>query len=257
MRPRLLLMQIRQTQQTRDEEWRSFARFCGLAVSQIGILNLFDTPEFGPDVLAGYDGLLVGGSSEASVLEPENYPFIEPAMVLLRHCIEVRLPVFCSCFGHQLAVRALGGRVIRDQVDFEMGTPAIRLTEAAAQDPLYHDMPDGFAAVSVHRERATEVPDGCTLLAYTQPCIHAFKVDGAPFWTTQFHPEVDKPVLVERLTQFAHHYTDGDEHLQQVLCAAQETPLSNDLLRRFVERVVLAPANGPEDTIQGTAGAMR
>ncbi len=242
--PRLLLMQIRQTPQTRDEEWRSFARFCGLAPSQIGILNLFDTPEFGPEVLEEYDGMLVGGSSEASVLEPENYPFIEPAMALLRHCIEVRLPVFCSCFGHQLAVRALGGRVIRDQADFEMGTPAIQLTEAAAHDPLYHDMPDGFAAVSVHRERATEVPAGCTLLAYTPPCIHAFKVDGAPFWTTQFHPEVDKPVLVERLTRFAHHYTDGDAHLQQVLSAARETPLSNDLLRRFVDRVVMPQRGG-------------
>ncbi|MBY5920923.1 type 1 glutamine amidotransferase [Ferrimonas balearica] len=236
----LLLMQIRDNPQTREEEWRSFAQFCGLERTQIRILNLFDTPEFGPEVLEGVDGLLVGGSSEASVLEPERYPFVEPAMALLRHCISIKLPVFCSCFGHQLAVRALGGEVIRDERDFEMGTVPILLTAAARTDPLYHDMPQGFMAVSVHRERALVVPEGCTLLAYTEPCTHSFKVDGAPFWTTQFHPEVDRPVLIQRLTQFAHHYTDGEDHLREVLESAEETPLSNDLLRRFVDRVLLA-----------------
>ncbi|MBY5991103.1 type 1 glutamine amidotransferase [Ferrimonas balearica] len=235
----LLLMQIRDNPKTRDEEWRSFTQFCGLDPAQIRILNLFDTPSFGPEVLEGVDGLLVGGSSEASVLEPERYPFVEPAMALLRHCIAIKLPVFCSCFGHQLAVRALGGEVIRDERDFEMGTVPISLAPAAARDPLYHDMPDGFMAVSVHRERATQVPKGCTLLAYTEPCTHSFKVDDAPFWTTQFHPEVNRAVLIERLTQFAHHYTDGEAHLREVLAAAQETPLSNDLLRRFVDRVLL------------------
>ncbi|GAA4889707.1 glutamine amidotransferase-related protein [Ferrimonas pelagia] len=236
---RLLLMQIRENPTTRDEEWRSFARFCGLQPEQIEILNLFDTPEFGPHVLDGFDAMLVGGSSEASVLEPERYPFIHPAMALLRHCIAVRLPVFCSCFGHQLAVKALGGVVIRDEGEFEMGTLPISLTAAARQDPLYQDMPDGFAAVSVHRERATAVPPGCTLLAYTEPCTHSFKVDAAPFWTTQFHPEVDKPVLIQRLTQFASHYTDGAEHLHAVLDSAVDTPWSNALLRRFVDRVLL------------------
>ncbi len=235
----LLLMQIRDNPQTREEEWLSFARFCGLERDQIRILNLFDTPEFGPEVLDGVDGLLVGGSSEASVLEPERYPFVVPAMALLRHCIQRKLPVFCSCFGHQLAVRALGGEVIRDERDFEMGTVPIALTDAARTDPLYHDMPQGFMAVSVHRERAIRVPDGCTLLAYTDPCTHSFRVDGAPFWTTQFHPEVDRAVLIQRLTQFAHHYTDGEAHLRDILDSAVETPLSNDLLRRFVDRVLL------------------
>ncbi|MBY6093343.1 glutamine amidotransferase-related protein [Ferrimonas balearica] len=235
----LLLVQIRDNPQTRDEEWRSFAQFCGLKPEQIRILNLFDTPQFGPEVLAGVDGVLVGGSSEASVLEPENYPFVVPAMALLRHCIDIKMPVFCSCFGHQLAVRALGGEVIRDQRDFEMGTVPVSLTDAARDDVLYHDMPDGFMAVSVHRERALTVPQGCTLLAYTEPCTHSFRVDGAPFWTTQFHPEVDRAVLIARLTQFAHHYTDGEDHLREVLDSAVETPLSNDLLRRFVDRVLL------------------
>ena len=55
----------------------------------------------------------------------------------------------------------------------------------------------------------------------------------------QFHPEVDRATLVERLTLFKDEYTEGDDHLQQVLDAAHETPESNRLLTKFVDRVVL------------------
>lgn len=236
---KLLLLQIRGGEQTRLEEQASFAQFCGLAIEQIDILNLFDTPEFGPEVLAGYDALLVGGSSEASVLEPVTYPFVPYAEALLRHCIQINFPVFCSCFGHQLAVTALGGKVIRDERDFEIGTLAISLTPAASRDPLYADTPDHFYAVSVHRERALALPDECELLAYTSACTHSFRIKGKPFWTTQFHPEVSKQVLIERLAVFKQTYCDSEAHYQQIIAAAHQTPESHALLRKFIDRVVL------------------
>jgi len=199
---------------------------------------VFDQPHFGPEILDGYDALIVGGASEASVLEPEHYPFVPASIALMRHCIDHDVPVFASCFGFQLAVLALRGAIVRDQRDFEMGTVAIQLTPDAADDPLFHDAPDGFAAVAVHRERAVACPSGARMLAYTDACCHAFKVTRSRFWATQFHPEVDRATLVERLTIFKQHYTDGDDHLQQVLDQAQETPHSNSLIGKFVDRVL-------------------
>lgn len=237
---RILLMQIRNEPQTRKEELKSFAQYAGLDVEQFDILNLFDTPDFDFAQVNGYDALFVGGSSEASVLEPEKYPFVIPAQGMMRYCIDNKIPVFASCFGHQLAVRALGGEIVRDARDFEMGTLAVRLTAAASHDPIYRDTPDGFLAVSVHRERNNIAPDCCEVLAYSDACTHSFKVKGAPFWTTQFHPEVSKAILVERLTLYKEKYTEGDDQLQQVLDNAEETPESNDLLRKFVDRVLIA-----------------
>ena len=104
---RILLMQIRDQARVRVEEFESFVNFSGLQESQITVLNVFDTPVFGSEVLEGYDALFVGGASEASVLEPENYPFVQPSINLLQHCIDVGLPVFASCFGFQLAALAL------------------------------------------------------------------------------------------------------------------------------------------------------
>lgn len=244
---RTLLIQIRDNPQVRAEEHSSFCQFSGLRHDQIDIFNVFDQPHFEPGIVKGYDGVFVGGASEASVLEPERFPFVENSIELMRYCMDRSIPVFASCFGFQLAVLALHGKIVRDEKDFEMGTLPINLTPAASEDPVYQDTPDPFMAVSVHRERAVETPANCIELANTPVCSHSFKVEDKPFWAFQFHPEVDKRVLIERLTVYKNAYTDGDDHLSKVLENAVETPHSNDLLAKFVDRVLLGPAYSPQN----------
>ncbi len=247
---KLLLLQIRSGTQVRQEELQSFAQYCGLALEQIDVLNVFDRPQFPVDVADSYDALLVGGASEANVLQPERYPFVEDCQKLLTHCAEQAKPVFASCFGFQLAVLALGGEILHRESGFEMGTVPISLCYSAATDPLLQDTPNPFYAVSVHKQYARQLPPGCELLAETEQCVHIFRVKGRPFWAFQFHPEVDKRVLIERLTFYKDKYTDGDDQLDQVLRSAQETPQSNALMGKFVERILLGKAalSGQENT---------
>ena len=236
---KVLLLQIRDGQQVRQEELQSFSEYCGLDIQQIDVLNVFDTPAFEATVADEYDALLVGGASEANVLLPEQFPFVEDCQRLIAHCAEVSKPVFASCFGFQLAVLALGGTILHRENNFEMGTVPISLTGAVWQDPIFRDTPDNFYAVSVHKQYAETIPSCCTVLAQTEQCIHAFRLKGKPFWAFQFHPEVDKKILVERLTFYKSHYTDGDDHLDKVLSSAQETPQSNALMGKFVQRILL------------------
>ncbi len=232
---RTLLFQIRDEPSIRREEHESFVRYSGLSHEQIDVLNVFDRPKFTPAVIEGYDALFIGGTSEASVLDPQSYPFVIDGKALIKFCIAQNIPVFASCFGFQMAVEALGGEVIKDDSDYEMGTIAIDLTEAASLDPLFKDVPSGFLAVSVHQEKTLTVPPGCQLLAKTNECAHAFRVIGKPFWAFQFHPEVDRATLVTRLTFFRDRYTDDEDHLTQVISSASETPESNQLVSRFVQ----------------------
>jgi GMP synthase (glutamine-hydrolysing) len=241
---RVLLLSIRDETATRQEEHRSFALYSGLALEQIDVLNVFTTPEFLPKVVVDYDALFIGGASEASVLEPDTYPFVDASQRLIKFCIDQSIPVFASCFGFQLAVLALNGEIKRDKTNFEMGTLPISLTQESMSDPLFHDTPDGFLAVSVHQEKAEVVPEGCDLIARTEECVHVFRVKNKPFWAFQFHPEVDRATLVSRLTIFKDRYTEDEQHLSEVLDAARETPESNVLVRKFVERVLLAPDAG-------------
>ncbi len=237
---KILLMQIRQDPLVAEEELNSFARYANLSVAQIDVLNVFQNPCFGTEVVKGYDALWVGGASDANVLQPKHYPFIASAQSLLLECSRSGLPVFASCFGFQLAVQALGGEIIDSKKHFEIGTLPISLAFNSKTDPLLHDTPNDFMAVSVHKQKAIKVPPNSSLLAYTEQCVHAFKVNDKPFWAFQFHPEVDLAVLKQRLTVYQATYTENKSRLEAVLSQATETPESNKLLAKFVDRVLLA-----------------
>ena len=236
----ILLLQIRDDEATCREELNELVRYSGLALEQFGVLNAFATPHFQPDCMDGYDALFVGGSSDASVTQPDRYPFVENIEHLLLDCLAHSTPVFASCFGFQAVVEALGGRVVVDEPNMEMGTYSIRLTEAAAQDPLLHDAPDGFWAVSGHKERAIALPEAAILLAYTDRCpYHAFRIADKPFYGFQFHPEINPPDLASRITRYQHRYLDSEAALAQVLSNLQDTSIANQLIQKFVDRILL------------------
>jgi GMP synthase (glutamine-hydrolysing) len=233
-------MQIRDDAITRAEELQAFAQYSQLSPDQFTILNVFDQPHFLPQTVNGYDSLFIGGSSDASVLDPHTYPFVEPAKAMLLHCVEKSIPVFASCFGFQLVIEALGGAVILDAEHMEMGIYPIQLTEAAQVDLLFHDSPNRFLAVSGHKERASTLPTGVTLLASTELCpYHAIKIEGKPFYGFQFHPEVDHNVLETRISRYRDRYLKTDDHLEDILSNLHPTPEANALLYKFVNRVLL------------------
>ncbi len=237
---KILLIQIREDPSVREEEHQSFADYAGVEKSQIRVLNVFDTPNFSNDVIEGFCAVFIGGASEASVLEPDKYSFISSCISLINKIIDKKIPTFASCFGFQLAVLALGGEITRDTENFEMGTLPILLTEHAKTDSVFRNINSGFKAVSVHQEKATELPSGCQLLAYTESCLHSFKVLDAPFWAFQFHPELDRDRLIERLNVYKEKYTQDPTHLNKILESIEETPESNQLVQNFVVNVLIS-----------------
>lgn len=240
---KFLLVQIRDNHLVRQEELSSFVKFSVLNKNQIDILNVFDTPSFKANIIDNYDAVFVGGASECPVTDEKNFPFIKYAKELLLYCIKKNIPVFASCYGFQLAVLALGGEIIHVEKDFEMGSIPIKLTNDAKSDYLFKSTPDNFLAISVHQDKAIKTPDNCTTLAYTKDCIHAFKVNNKPFWCFQFHPEVDKDILIERLTHYKDKYTNSDSHLQEIIDSVSDTPESNFLLKKFVDYLISADSN--------------
>lgn len=229
----LLLVQIRRSSQVADEEFACFLKTGNLRRDQLARINLFDRPDLDDPALLDYAAVLVGGASDASVLDPVSYPFVPPAQAFLQKLLRHEVPVFASCFGFQLAVMALGGEILHQDDGFEMGTLPISLAPAATEDPIFAGAPDGFHAVSVHKEKAVDCPPHCTLLAYTKACVHAFRVTGKPFWAFQFHPEVDRAVLVSRLTYYRDQYTGGNAHLQAVLDNAVDVHHATRLVENF------------------------
>jgi len=175
----------------------------------------------------------VGGASEASVLEIEKYPFVSSIINAMTYAIDKEIPVFASCFGFQTAILALGGKITRDTENFEMGTYPLSIDVGAHNDPILKNIPDQFIAVSVHQEKAIELPVNCQRLIYTDQCLHSFKVIGKPFWAFQFHPELDATCLTERLTAYKEKYTENTEHLTKVIESIRPTPFANKIVSNF------------------------
>ncbi len=237
---KVLLLQIRENQKVMQEELESFASYGQLELNQIQSHNVFTTPVFDKSILQHIDLLFVGGASEASVLEPIKYPFVDSIKKLMNDSLELNIPVFASCFGFQAAVLAFGGEILRDKENFEMGTYPISLTKEALTDPVYKNTSDGFYAVSVHQEKAIQLPANCELLAYTSECCHSFKVKEKPFWAFQFHPELDKKCLTQRLGIYRDKYTEDKDHFDQIIKSIRETTESNNLVSNFVDHFCLA-----------------
>ena len=236
---KILLLQIRDDHKVRAEELESFARYSQLDVQQIDVLNVFDTPSFDSSVLEGYDALYVGGASEANVLEPKIYPFVNDCISLIKFAGDTGIPTFASCFGFQLAVLAFGGEILSKDEDYEMGSIPITLTNLATIDPVFSGTPDKFPALSIHRQYALELPAGLDLLAYTSDCLHSFKLRNKPLWAFQFHPEVDRSTVFQRLAIYKEKYTENEAQFQEVLDSLVETPESHNLMLNFVDRVLL------------------
>jgi GMP synthase (glutamine-hydrolysing) len=153
--------------------------------------------------------------------------------------VEHRVPAWASCFGFQGLALALGGEVNNDDARQELGVYPIELTDAGRNDSLFSSLPDRFPAQLGHHDHVDRLPSGVTLLATGRGIRNqAFKVDNAPFWATQFHPELRKKTTMERWNYYRSHYS-GDPvqaaATEAMFLASEDTEVVQGILRRFVE----------------------
>lgn len=238
-RLRFLLLQIRDHgDRVIEEERVSFAEKAGLEVDQIRLHNLLDGPPSRVQV-DSCDGLFVGGSGDYYVSRGHMPAFEE----LMRFFIEIAdrgTPTFASCFGFQLMVRALGGTIVHDVSNTELGTLELSLTEAGRKDPLMGTLPPTFNAQLGHKDRADRLPEGFENLARSERCEYqAFRVPDQPIWATQFHPELDSHTNKGRYLRYLEGYSEHltEEERTRTLESYRDSPETGELLKRFVELV--------------------
>ena len=189
---RLLILQSRfPSDPMLDHERGCFIAATGRNVDELHFRNVMGGVPTVDEVTA-YDAVILGGSGDFSVVERDQ-PFFQPMAVLLRSLVDLSFPTFGCCFGFQLLVDAMGGTVIRDPENSELGSVDVELTDEGADDPLFGQLPRTFIAQMGHFDRATVLPQGIPNLASSQRCgFQALRVPGAPIWATQFHPELDQ-----------------------------------------------------------------
>lgn len=180
---------------------------------------------------AHYAGIIVTGSG-AMVTERRDWS--ERTARWLHDAAHGGAAIFGICYGHQLLAHALGGRVGDNPNGREMGTRAVAMLPAAAEDPLFSGLPQPFAAQTTHLQAVLEMPAGAVLLATTDlDPLHAFRW-GDRAWGVQFHPEFSgthmRGYVHARRDALAREGTDP----VRVLRGVRAAPHARQVMRRFV-----------------------
>jgi GMP synthase (glutamine-hydrolysing) len=234
---RYLLLQTRNAgDPMAAQEVRCFSRMLDCPISAI---DVFDLLSAAPSIerLQQADMILFGGSGHYSAAGSGDW--LERALDSMRDVYALAKPTFASCWGFQAMARAMGGKCINDLPNAEVGTIKLSLTDAGRSDPLFSQLPPTFAAQAGHEDHVVALPPGVVLLASSARVPEqAFCFAGHPIYCTQFHPELDRAAMIERVATYPEYVARiARIPFNDFVASLHETPQANSLLKRFVNLV--------------------
>lgn len=237
-RLRYLLLQVRNDDDPmRAHEVHCFAEELSTDPARIEVVDLLHAPPSWRHIDAA-DVVLIGGSGDYSVAT--GGPWLDPALEVMREICQHAKPMFASCWGFQAIAAALGGRVVHDLDRAELGTINLELTEAGHEDELFAPLGSPFPAQLGHEDIVDTLPPEAILLASSDRVTNeAFKIDGAPIYATQFHPELDRAALLTRLREYPKYIEKiSGRPFDEFQRSVMETPGTSSLMSRFVQLVL-------------------
>jgi GMP synthase-like glutamine amidotransferase len=144
------------------------------------------------------DAWLVTGSRHGIY---DGLPWIEPLKAFLRAAVAAHVPVVGICFGHQILAEALGGRAVKSDRGWGLGTQDYTLKPDAPH--WMQSVPERFSVRALHQDQVVELPPGAHVLASSPHCAFAALAYGDPerpeAISLQPHPEFGPEFMDELL----------------------------------------------------------
>ncbi len=213
---------------------------------ELTTFNLVTEPPEGQALWRDHDLILVGGSGRYGCVG-NQHPWHLAFLDTLRTIVAAGKPMFCSCFGHQALAVALGGTVITDRPNAELGTHEVTLNEVGRADPLFADCPSPFTAQFGHNDRVSELPPGALNLASTPLCpVQSYRLEGRLVYATQFHPEMSHEQNQERAMGYLQVYDVEQTTPERLARMFRPSHEASGLMARFLRMVV---AQGKDETL--------
>jgi GMP synthase (glutamine-hydrolysing) len=241
-RHRFLLLQMRNPADPMiEQEVDCFLDALPCDADQLSVFSLLDgAPP--ADRIDRADMILLGGSGDHSVAE--GGPWMEHVVETMRDLFVRDKPTFASCWGFQAMARAMGGRVITDLNRAELGPIQLWLTDEGRADPVFGVLPDRFLGQAGHQDVVVQLPASAVRLASSDLVENqAFRFRDKPIYCTQFHPELNRARLLQRLRAYPQYVERiAGIPLDEFHQRTAETPLPVQLIRQF-QRLFLGTGN--------------
>lgn len=129
-----------------------------------------------PDNVHDADGWLLTGSRHGAY---EPHAFIPPLEDFIRQAYADQVPMVGICFGHQIIAQALGGKVVKYDGGWSVGT----------QD--YDFDGEKLRLNAWHQDQVIELPEDAKVIGRNEFCENAALVYNDRALTIQPHPEFD------------------------------------------------------------------
>ncbi len=177
--------------------------------------------------------------------------WLSQTKTLLSLAVRRSVPTLAICLGHQLLAVAEGGVVERGATGQQVGLCPVRLTPAAADDPLFGDLGDDAVVAHWNNDIVTVTPPDAVPLAHTDAGLQAFRL-GPVAWGVQFHPEVTVEILRDWADADIASGALTDAVVEQRLAAVDRAEAGRErtgrlLSRAFAEVVRSRPGTGHAD----------
>ncbi|HJB10324.1 MAG TPA: glutamine amidotransferase [Candidatus Brachybacterium merdavium] len=239
MKP-FVLIATRPEDEVASNEKTSIVDFTGLCEEDL-IWARLDREPFPELAAEDISGIILGGSP-FTVSEPDETKSAAELRAekeifrVLDHVFEQDIPFFGACYG----IGTLGthqGALIDRTYGEPLGAIEVALTEAGQADPLIREagMSCTFTGLVGHKEAVRSLPEHATVLATGQACpVQMFRV-GTRQYSTQFHPELDVPAIIERARAYRDHGYFSPDQMEEVFeaLAAVTADQPPKLLRAF------------------------
>lgn len=205
-------------------------------ISAFEDVHVWDDPQ---KLLNGFDGVILGGSSEfyfggnPTPEKEEMHQFmLQRVQPFVRYLLEYDIPTLGICFGHQMLGYFLGAEVVNDPHQAESGSFQVCLADDGKRDVLFRDIPDDFISFFIHRDSLAHLPNECVLLARGPKCkVAAFRYK-KKIYGLQFHPELEKKDVAARMYEHP-EYVGGS--VEDFLDSLLPTHLATKILMNFYD----------------------
>jgi GMP synthase (glutamine-hydrolysing) len=165
---------------------------------------------------------IVAMGGPMSVNDEQHLPWLRAEKALIAEAVRAGTPFFGACLGVQLLAGSLGGEVGPGPAP-EVGLLPVFLTEAAAGDTVFADLPGELLTLQWHGDTFS-LPEGAVLLASSPAYPNQAFRWGRSAYGVQFHLELSREMAQAWAAVPA--YADA---LARVLGAGSATALVDQL----------------------------